>query len=874
MAKQQNEIRVRLIVDGKEVTATLISNNREVERLVQNFNKANYSGTAASQNVAAGFNNARMVLQGLRETYNMFQTAFGKPLELHLDAQQASAAFEVLTGNVENANKLLNELKELSTKYSMDYSGLREQAKLLLNFNIELNEVIPIMKTLGDITGGNKQRMDSLALAFAQSSSAGRLMGQDLMQMVNAGFNPLQVIAEKTGKSIDELKKEMEKGKIPFEQVKQAFLDAASEGGKFHGMLEKMSSGDAASLNRFNSLVKVSQEESGKLVAKALTPLLDSVSSLMKYLNEANPTILGVASAGATLTGVLITLRVSGIMPSITKYNVMEAAIVRTNYQMKLAAMQGIAVNRSLIMMNQSIRALLLSIGPGGWLLLGLSAYVGLTAAFSNNTKEVTTELSEEEKQLKKNQTELNTLFSILKDNNIEQNKRADAFKKLKQHYPEYLKNLISEKDNIKKIEEAQRLANKEFEKKIKLAAQEKVLSEYYNKIVDLEYQKVKKQQEIEKRLFEEKDNDTYEKMMRDAHGLNSELTEIEKQIQNTTEEMNKFQKSMDKTVVTGGGGGGDKEKHSELEMMKLKRELNEISLEDYRNFLFNKIKSLKTGTYEEKKIMLQHLQELRNSQKLLSDLSGTTFPNTPEEAEKYFRSQFKGTREDRRKIQEMRIRNEKETLDVIEQLKLDAMQNGTEKEMMRLEIWYSKQQEIYRDNEEVLTQLKATYEAKRQELNIKSNAIAEIGADAISSGFNQMWNELIIGGREAKDEWDAIWLAMRNTALKRISEVVMDEITNLLINLLAMAFGGDAGFLKMVTKVIEPASGAVDIPDSRSISVNPNLIMNDSGAIGILDKRMGQMVATLQGMEYKLRGEDIYLSGSRAEQRIKATEL
>ena len=57
---------------------------------------------------------------------------------------------------------------------------------------------------------GNNEKFSSMTLAFAQMSAAGRLMGQDLNQMINAGFNPLQVISEKTGKSIAVLKKEMD----------------------------------------------------------------------------------------------------------------------------------------------------------------------------------------------------------------------------------------------------------------------------------------------------------------------------------------------------------------------------------------------------------------------------------------------------------------------------------------------------------------------------------------------------------------------------------------------------------------------------------------------------------------------------------------
>ena len=99
---------------------------------------------------------------------------------------------------------------------------------------------MPNLKALGDIAMGDRNKLNSLTLAFSQMTASGRLMGQDLLQMINAGFNPLSEISRKTGKSIGVLKEEMEKGKISAEMVTQAFYSATQAGGQFHGMTEKM----------------------------------------------------------------------------------------------------------------------------------------------------------------------------------------------------------------------------------------------------------------------------------------------------------------------------------------------------------------------------------------------------------------------------------------------------------------------------------------------------------------------------------------------------------------------------------------------------------------------------------------------------------
>ena len=120
-----------------------------------------------------------------------------------------------------------------------------------MSFGMSAEEAQKRMKQLGDISQGDAEKFKSLTLAFAQMSSTGKLTGQDLMQMINAGFNPLEEISRKTGKSIGELKDEMSKGAISADMVAEAFASATSEGGRFYGSMEAQSktfSGQMATL--------------------------------------------------------------------------------------------------------------------------------------------------------------------------------------------------------------------------------------------------------------------------------------------------------------------------------------------------------------------------------------------------------------------------------------------------------------------------------------------------------------------------------------------------------------------------------------------------------------------------------------------------
>lgn len=151
------------------------------------------------------------------------------------------ANFTVLLGSATEATKHVEDLKDFAAKTPFEMAGLADASKQLLSFGIDVEDIMPDLQMLGDISLGNQERFKGLALVFAQVASAGKLTGQDLMQFINQGFNPLQSIAEKTGKSMAELKEEMSQGKISYEMVAEAMKSATSEGGKFYQGMEVQS---------------------------------------------------------------------------------------------------------------------------------------------------------------------------------------------------------------------------------------------------------------------------------------------------------------------------------------------------------------------------------------------------------------------------------------------------------------------------------------------------------------------------------------------------------------------------------------------------------------------------------------------------------
>ena len=199
-------------------------------------------------------------------------------VSLAAEAETAGVQFEVLTGSVEKAQKILREMRKLDQESPLAFTDFQQAAKTMMGFGISAEDVTERMKQLSAISMGNADRMQSLTLAFAQTSAAGRLMGQEVLQFVNAGFNPLQQISKMTGESMAELKKRMEDGGVSVQEVGKALDYATGKGGLFYGMNEKIAQTTAGQLAKLQGDFKLLGIEIGK----GLLPALNDVVSLMR----------------------------------------------------------------------------------------------------------------------------------------------------------------------------------------------------------------------------------------------------------------------------------------------------------------------------------------------------------------------------------------------------------------------------------------------------------------------------------------------------------------------------------------------------------------------------------------------------------------
>lgn len=220
--------------------------------------------------------------------------------------QAADIAIETMLGNKEKADELMAKVRKYASISPLTFGDITGATQMMLGFNIEAEKVPRFIEALGDVSMGSSQKFNSLALAFSQMSATGKLMGQDLNQMINAGFNPLQAMAAKTGKTIVQLKKDMSDGKITSQDVQEAFIAATSEGGRFYKMSENASKTIVGQQSMLEDATDAMFNKIGIASEKYIISGIQMTTNLVTQWETVGKAILNVAAVYGVVKGSML----------------------------------------------------------------------------------------------------------------------------------------------------------------------------------------------------------------------------------------------------------------------------------------------------------------------------------------------------------------------------------------------------------------------------------------------------------------------------------------------------------------------------------------------------------------------------------------
>ena len=362
--------------------------------------------------------------------------------------QSMQTAIETMVGK-DVAGQLIPQIKELAKISPLTMSDMVGAEKMMLGFNIQAEDTIKYLKAISDISMGESSKFNSLTLAFSQMSAAGKLMGQDLNQMINAGFNPLQIISEKTGKSIATLKDEMSKGAVSAEMVQQAFIDATSAGGKFYNMSENASKTINGQLSMMQDALDSVFNELGTKSESVIMDGIQMTTSLIQNYETVGKVLAGlVVTYGTYRTAVML------VTAAESEHTLVEIGL--TNARL-LARKAQLALNAA--MLTNPYVALTVVIGGLATTMWAMSDSTTATARAQkeyNGIKDAAFK-KEQEHKLK-----IEELLTAARDESLATLTRQKSLEELRKEYPKIFEQYDIEKLKLENILKLKQKINEE----------------------------------------------------------------------------------------------------------------------------------------------------------------------------------------------------------------------------------------------------------------------------------------------------------------------------------------------------------------------------------------------------------------------------
>ena len=214
----------------------------------------------------------------------------GKMLQEFGDLQEAATDLKVFLGE-DFGEEAANAFRKIARESSLTTAGLIKNARVWASYGLETENIVDIVERLGIAAGGEAAAFDNLTRAFAQVNAAGKLMGQEKNQLINAGFS-LKLIADEAGVSMTNFAKAMEQGLITAEHVNNALIKATDEGGLYFGRLEKKAQTLNGKLdlvaNNFNDLFANLGESKQGPISVVLDLLNETLSHTSNVISQAN----------------------------------------------------------------------------------------------------------------------------------------------------------------------------------------------------------------------------------------------------------------------------------------------------------------------------------------------------------------------------------------------------------------------------------------------------------------------------------------------------------------------------------------------------------------------------------------------------------
>jgi tape measure domain-containing protein len=244
-------------------------------------------GSAAGKIVAAGLLSVTAAATGL----------VGTGVKIAADMEQAKIGFTTMLGSAQKADAFIRDLQDFAAKTPFEFPGLQRAAGQFLGAGLAAKDVIPTMRVLGDAiagVGGGEEQINAAVRALGQMQQKGKITGEEMLQLAEAGVPAWGALAAQMGVSIPEAQKKVSAGQVKVNELIMAIEKSAGPLAKTKGLMDAQS----ASLKGMLSTLK---DVIGQGLGQIAGPIVQGLKSALPEVTESITTLM--QTAGPALAG-------------------------------------------------------------------------------------------------------------------------------------------------------------------------------------------------------------------------------------------------------------------------------------------------------------------------------------------------------------------------------------------------------------------------------------------------------------------------------------------------------------------------------------------------------------------------------------------
>ena len=192
-------------------------------------------------------------------------------LEAYSNIEKVRTSLGVVYGTQGEADSVFSEIAQYAIKSPFGVKETADQAVLLKQSGVADYELMDVLKMVGDLAGGNQDKMVRISNALSQISSNETAQARQLKSFTMAGIPIYEALSKVLGTSNSEVREKVRKNEVSYDDILKAFKVLTGEGGSFYQSVEKGSRTYGARKTNLQDTAELAKAEFGEVFYRGFT---------------------------------------------------------------------------------------------------------------------------------------------------------------------------------------------------------------------------------------------------------------------------------------------------------------------------------------------------------------------------------------------------------------------------------------------------------------------------------------------------------------------------------------------------------------------------------------------------------------------------